>query len=111
MNKLFKKAGKEVIILDENYALSHDGFKGVVLTFSEEREREKETKIEGKKVKTGDVEKYLFEEKYYYATVGQAIKRYVELSQNSAKDLKEIVEKTDKILVVVEEFRTKFKNW
>ena len=110
MNEIFKKAGKEVIVLDENYTLSHDGFKGVALTFSEEREREKETKIDGKKVKTGEIEKYSFEDKYYYPTLGQALKRYVELSQNSAKDLKEIAEKTDKILAVVEDFK-KFKNW
>ena len=102
MNNIFKKAKKEEIILDDNFKMSHDSFKGIILTFSEMREKEK---------KTGEKEQYLYEEPRYFATVGQALKRYVELSQNSAKDLKEIVEKTDKILAVVEEFRTKFKNW
>ena len=101
MNNIFKKAKKEEIILDDNFKMSHDSFKGIILTFSEMREKEK---------KTGEKEQYLNEEPRYFATVGQALKMYVELSQNSSKDLKEIVEKTDKILAVVEEFK-KFKNW
>ena len=39
------------------------------------------------------------------------IYNYVELSQNSSKTIEEIIEKTDKILAVVEEFKDKFKNW
>jgi hypothetical protein len=111
MNKLFKKAGKEVIILDENYALSHDGFKGVVLTFSEEREREKETKIEGKKVKTGEVEKYIYTEPRYFAKVDQALERYIELSQTTpTKTIEEILEVCKNINKTLEEFK-KYKNW
>ena len=102
MNNIFKKEKKEVIVLDDNYTLNHDGYSGVVLTFSEMREKEK---------KTGEKEQYLYEEPRYFATVGQALKRYVELSQNSAKSIEEIIEKTDKILAVAEDFRKNFKNW
>ena len=108
MNNIFKKAKKEVIVLDDNYTLSHDGYSGVVLTFSEMREREK---VNEKRKKTGEKEQYLYEEPRYFARIDQALKRYVELSQNSAKSIEEIIEKTDKILAVVEEFKEKFRNW
>lgn len=108
MNEIFKKAGKEEIILDSNFKMSHDSFRGIILTFSEMREREK---VDDKRKKTGEKEQYLFEQAYYYPSVGLALKKYVELSQNSAKNLEEIIEKTDKILAVVEEFKDKYKNW
>ena len=72
------------------------------------REREK---VDDKRKKTGEKEQYLYEQTYYYPSVGLALKRYVELSQNSAKSLEEIIEKTDKILAVVEDFKDKYKNW
>ena len=108
MNEVFKKAGKEEIILDDNFKMHHDSFRGIILTFSEMREREK---VDEKRKKTGEKEEYLFEEHRYFARVDQALERFVELSQNSAKSIEEILEKTDKILAVVEEFKVKFINW
>ena len=108
MNNIFKQSKKEEIILDSNFKMSHDSFRGIILTFSEMREREK---VDDKRKKTGEKEQYLYEQVYYYPSVGLALKKYVELSQNSAKSLEEIIEKTDKILAVVEDFREKFINW
>lgn len=108
MNNIFKQSKKEIIVLDNNYTLTPDPFKGIILTFSEMREREK---VDEKRKKTGEKEQYLYEQAYYYPSVGLALKKYVELSQNSAKSLEEIIEKTDKILAVVEEFKEKYSNW
>ena len=73
MNNIFKKAKKEEIILDDNFKMSHDSFKGIVLTFSEMREREK---VNEKRKKTGEKEQYLYEQAYYYPSVGLALKKY-----------------------------------
>lgn len=102
MNKLFK-GGKKVVKIDDKYYLVTDGYHGVCLTFHEPRERLKKNSTEE--------ETYEFEEKWYFTMVGQAIEKYVELSQNKFEDLTDIVTSTRRILDVMEEFKTNYKNW
>ena len=102
MNEVFKKAGKEEIILDDNFKMHHDSFRGIILTFSEMREREK---------KDGTVEKYIYTEPRYFPKVDQALERFVELSQTQpTKTVEEILEVCKKINETLEEFK-KYKNW
>jgi hypothetical protein len=101
MNNIFKK--QEMIQLGEGYTLSRDSDRGVVLTFSEETTKTNK--------KTGIEAPHIAETKYYYPSVGMALNKYVELSQNSAKDLEEVVSKTNEILTVIKEFKDKFGNW
>lgn len=103
MNNLFKESKKDRIDLDESWYMTVDGFSGICLVNHLPAER---------KTKTGEIENYTKEEATYHPTVGQALRRFVELSQNSpSKKIEEILEKTDKILKIVEEFKEKFINW
>ena len=99
MNNIFKQTKTDMIKLDSNYYLTTDNFKGVCLVF-----HEKENK---KGVKTD----FKYEEKYFYPTVGQALSKYVTLAQSQIKNVKEIEEKTEKILNILEDFKERWKNW
>jgi hypothetical protein len=101
MNNIFKK--QEMIKLGKGYTLSPDSDRGIVLTFSEETTKTNK--------KTGIEAPHIAETKYYYPSVGIALNKYFELSQNSSKNLEEVVSKTDEILDIIKEFKTKFANW
>ena len=102
MNNIFKQTKTDMIKLESNYYLTTDNFKGVCLVFHEMRKKENK-----KGVKTD----FKYEEKYFYPTVGQALSKYVALAQSQIKNVKEIEEKTEKILNILEDFKTKYKNW
>jgi hypothetical protein len=109
MNNIFKQSKKQVVELDEFFTLSPDGDSGLILTFSEPRKREK---VDNKKVKTGETEDFIFEQKYYYPRLNQALSKYLELSQNApSKTVEELVERTNKLFKIIEEFEKKYKNW
>ena len=106
-NKTFTK--NSVINLDEFYTLTSDGDSGIVLTFQEKRTRkriDKETKKE-----TGETEEYLFNEPRYFTRIVQALKRYVELSQNNCKTIEELLEKTNKMDVLLEKLDKEFRQF
>lgn len=101
MNKVFKNTEK--IELDFNWSLIPDGFNGIVLIFSEARER--------KNKKTGELEDYIYEQPYYHPRIVGALKEYVKLTQNSSKTIDEILEKTDKIYTLLERMDKEFKQF
>lgn len=103
MNNLFKETKKERIDLESNWYMCPDGFKGICLVNYYPAERKR---------KTGEIENYIKEDTTYHPTVGQALRRFVELSQKPpSKTIEEILEKMDKILKIVEEFKENYKNW
>lgn len=113
MNTIFKK--ELVIQLNNSYTLTPDSDNGIVLTFSEERVREKVEKVGGKKIKTGETEPFTFEDKWYAPTVQQILTRFVEISQReglkNSNSVEELVTKTDEIYAVIKEFKDKYKNF
>ena len=109
MNKAFTK--NKIINLDESYYLESDGDSGVVLTFHEPRKKELTEKVDGKTVKTGVIEAYLFEDKWYFTRIVQALKKYVELSQNSSESIEELLIKTDKIFTLLNDIDKEFKQF
>lgn len=76
------------LTIDDNYYIDLSDLNNCVLTFSESRIREK---------KTGETEEYTFEDSWYYPNVVACLKKYLELSQKEAKDVKECIEITEKI--------------
>ena len=50
-------------------------------------------------------------EDWFFANISQALRKYAQEEQKSSKTLEDLIQKTDKILSVVEEFRTNYKNW
>jgi len=109
MNKAFEKTDK--IVLDSNWDLTPDADNGVILTFSEIREREKTKKEGGKTIKTGEFEEYTYEDKLYYPRIVQAIRKYYETTLNNSETFKEIIEKEDKIIVLLEKIDKEFKQF
>lgn len=101
MNKIFKK--EPIIRLDDNYHLVTDGGNGVQLVFTETRER--------KKKDSEEKEEFEYSEGLYFTRIGQALNRYVDLTQNKSQDLKELIENTSKIYAIIEAFDVKFKQW
>lgn len=101
MNNILKK--EKSIELDANYSIETDGCNGLSLIFKEERERT--NKLSKEK------EKFVFVDRLYFNTIGQLLYKYIQLSQNKSKDLKDIVDNTNKILSIVQDFIDKYKNW
>lgn len=101
MNKVFKNTEK--IELDFNWSLIPDGYNGIVLIFSEKRER--------KNKKTGELEDYIYEDRWHHPRISQSLKEYVKLTQNSSKTIDEILEKTDKIYTLLERMDKEFKQF
>lgn len=109
MNKVFTQNSK--IELDPKWSLTSDGDSGIVLTFSEMRKREKTVKENGKTIKTGETEDYLFKAVTYHTRIAQALREYVNKSLNSSKTLKEILEKEDKLLSIINDLDKTFKQY
>lgn len=109
MNKTFEKV-KE-IKLDDNYTLTPDSDNGVILTFSEIRQREETKKENGKLIKTGKKEDYPFEDKTYHTRISQALTKYVDLTQNSSKSLEELFTKVDEIYAVINKIDKTFQQF
>jgi hypothetical protein len=108
MNKAFTKS-KE-LILDENFKIVPDSDNGVILIFTEERKREKEIKsIDGKKVKSGTVEIFVFEDKYCYPRIAQALRKYAELSTNHKFDTLALA--NEAVYVVIDSLDKTFKQF
>jgi len=106
MNKSFQK--QSTISLDSNHHLSSDGDNGIILTFHEIREREKLETKNGKKVKSGKTEEYLYEGKLYFTRICQALTYFVDKTQNESKTLEELISKVDYNTELLEKLNKEF---
>lgn len=77
-----------MIKLDNNYHLEPDQFKGLVLVFTEERERKK---------KDGTTEAYTFVDRWYYPKLSQVMSRYLMLTQNDSKTLEDLLDRVTRV--------------
>lgn len=90
MNKIFEEKKTNKIVLDEEYYLEPDGWKGLVLI----REFPKIRKKINKETKVETEETYIANEKYFYPKLSQVLDKYLELTvteSNSIQELKDIV--------------------
>lgn len=109
MNKTFTQKSK--IELDNNYYLEPDGDNGIVLIFSEMRKRDKTVKENGKTIKTGEQEDYLYESRTYHTRIAQSLRYYVEKTLNSSKTLEDIIQKEDKLLKIITKLDEEFSQF
>jgi hypothetical protein len=109
MNNIFKREGN--ITLDENFSLEHDGDHGVILIFQQERKRNKSKKVDGKKVYDGNLENYIYNDRWYYPKVGMALEKYSLVRSNKTTNLEELTLSTNKVLEVLTDFKTKYKDF
>lgn len=109
MNNVFKKASE--IALDENYSITTDGDTGVRLVSRKVKLRPKVITENGKKIRTKEKEEYVAEDGWWFLTLGAAIEKYIDDSQKSTKTIEELLEVSKRLMEVVDDFRTKYKNW
>jgi hypothetical protein len=95
MNNIFKKGE---VRLDEKYSLISDGDNGVALIL-------KEVRLNGKG------EEYIFIDKWYFPSTGMALEKYVREVNNISSEIKEIIDVTKKTYDIINDFKTKYKNW
>jgi hypothetical protein len=100
MNNIFKQKGK--VKIDDNFYLETDNFSGVCLVQHFPAKR---------KNKEGEETDYTKEERFYYPTVGLALKKYTDLKQIVLPTVEEMLKVQEQILSVLEDFSTKYKNW
>ena len=101
MNKAFTKS--KVIELDEDWYLKSDGASGVELTFVEARER--------KDKNTGLLEPYLFQEKFYFPRIAQALRHYATATINESDCLLDIISNSKKVYDLIEKLDKEFKQF
>jgi len=101
MNNLFKKS--KAVGLDRNFSLETDKANGVVLVFQESR-----VKVDDL---TGVKIPFIFKETFFFPTLGQALTKYIDLSQNGCSSILELLKASEEIVKTLQDFRTKFKNW
>jgi len=101
MNNIFSKSSK--IELNNEWHLEPDSDNGVILIFSEIRER--------KNKKTEEQEEFLYTEPYYYPRVGSALKHFVDTTQNESKTLEELIAKVDYNTELLERLNKEFMQF
>lgn len=110
MNKAFTNT-KE-LVLDEKFKIIPDSDNGVILVFTEIRAREKEIKgLKGKKVKTGDIEYFKFEEKYCYPRIAQALRKYSDLTLNENNNFDSLIQKLNDLYLTIDSIDETFKQF
>jgi hypothetical protein len=110
MNNAFTK--KKKIELGFNWSLSSDGYNGVVLTFAEQGQKEKVIIEKGKKkVHTGVFEPFLFEDKFYFPRVAQALEHYSDNVMNDCSSLEELAEKCNAVTEMISKLDKEFKQF
>lgn len=100
MNNIFKTKAK--VEIDSNYYLVTDSFNGVCLV---QHYPAKKKNKEGREVD------YTAEDKYYFNTVAQSLNKYMELKQIILPSIVEMLEVQKEVFAVLDDFRTKHRNW
>jgi hypothetical protein len=88
MNEIFKKMGKQRIQLCEQYYLTPDPWKGLVLTQEVEKIRKK---------KDGTEELVKVEDHWYHPLLSQSLSKYLQLKTTESKDLEDLKNRIEKI--------------
>jgi len=86
--------------LDSNYTIESDG-SGVVLNYSEERERTE---------KDGSIKKYTSTEKWYYPDVFLAIEKYASKVVEHSEDLKAVLASVTATTHLILSLKEEIKN-
>jgi hypothetical protein len=82
--------------IDDNYTINCDG-NGCSLLFEEQRDRLNK--------KTGEQESYTFKSQWHYLSVPQCLRKYTELSIETSKDLKDVLNKLEEINTTINQIK------
>lgn len=100
MNNIFKHGTK--IEIEKNFFLESDTFRGIVLV---------QHFPATKKNKEGVETQYIKEERFYFPTLAQALKKYTDLKQIILPTVEEMLEVQKQTLTILEQFKTNYQNW
>lgn len=100
MNNAFKQ--NKILKLDANYLIKPDNNNGVVLVFTEDRERTKED---------GSKEKFTFKEEFNYPRIAQALRKYVDRELMVEDSIDEMIASADRIYTLIDKIDRTFKQF
>ncbi len=80
--------------LDEEYSIKSDGV-GTTLNFSTPRQREKD----------GEMVYFVFTDKWYYLTVEQALRKYLDLRTENCEDVKECLKRIEEVKQIISKIK------
>jgi len=86
----------KVLKITENWFIDCEDANNCILTFKEERIREK---------KTGEQEQYDYLDEYYYPNVQSALVKYLQLCQEEAKTVMECIELTNRVIKEIKQLK------
>ena len=99
-NKAFTKTKR--IELDEKWHITPDADSGVVLTFSETRQRKNKEEV---------LENYLFKDEFFFPKISQGLEKYVKITGNSTSTIEEILENSRKTKDLIDKIEKEFKQF
>lgn len=80
--------------LDEEYSAKSDGV-GTILLFQTPRQREKEGKIVD----------FIYTDKWYFLTIEQALRKYLELKIENCDDVKDCLRRIDEVKQIISKIK------
>lgn len=80
--------------LDEEYSIKSDGV-GTTLLFETPRQREKD----------GKMVDFIFTDKWYYLTVEQALRKYLDLKLENCEDVKDCLKRIEEVKQIISKIK------
>ncbi len=80
--------------LDEEYSINSDGV-GTTLNFATPRQREKD----------GKMVDFIYTDKWYYLTVEQALRKYLDLRTENCEDVKDCIKKIEEVKQIISKIK------
>lgn len=90
MNEILKKNNTLKLMLDDQWYLTTDGFKGLILQRDIEKTRKKIDKETRKE--TGETEIYIDTESFYHPNLSQVLDKYLRVKTKEAKSIEQLKE-------------------
>lgn len=101
MHELLRIYKTDKVVLDDNFHLTTDNFSGLTLTFAEVRNRKK---------KEGTEEEFVYEDKYYYPLLSQALSKYLEISAKRTKTAEELLTTVSRVEQTINNLRERWNS-
>lgn len=80
--------------IDEEYSIICDG-SGTTLNFATHRQREKD----------GKMVDFIYTDKWYYLTVEQALRKYLDLKTENCEDVKDCIAKIEEVKQIISKIK------
>lgn len=96
-----------MIVIDQNYSLKNDGFRGCTLIFQEERERRK---LDKDKKETGETYKFIFKDSWYYPRMSDCLEEYLKQTGSKVNSIQECIDLLKEKNTILEQVKIMFSE-